>query len=274
MTRKCAPMCETCDQVRLQTRCPPVDLQASKVWGSGSLDTMFINITTHSDYQKYNPQILSRPAKVENDADHKIGPWVVVLDNFITDEECNRLIELGAMEGYKRSNGVGQEKVDGTFENLVNEARTSKNAWCQNKCYEDPIAKRVMYRIANITGIPEENSEFLQLLQYNVGEFYKTHHDFIDYLQTRPQGVRLLTVFLYLNDVDAGGGTNFPLLNITCMPKMGRALIWPSVLNDNPNAIDEQTSHQALAVEMGIKYAANAWLHQRDYKEPFRDDCQ
>ena len=267
-------MCQSCDQVHLQTRCPPVDLQAPKVWHPGSLDAMFINLTTHLDYQKYNPQILSRPTKVQYDADHKTGPWIVVLDNFITDEECNRLIELGAIEGYQRSNAVGQEMLDGTFENLLNEARTSHNAWCKNKCYEDPIAKRVMDRIASITGIPEENSEFLQLLKYNVGEFYKTHHDYIDYLQTRPQGVRLLTVFLYLNDVNEGGGTNFPLLNITCMPKKGRALIWPSVLNDNPDVEDERTSHQALVVESGIKYAANAWLHQRDYKEPYRDDCQ
>jgi hypothetical protein len=36
---------------------------------------------------------------------------------------------------------------------------------------------------------------------------------------------------MYLSDVDAGGGTDFPRLGITVMPKKGRALLWPSVYN-------------------------------------------
>ncbi len=55
------------------------------------------------------------------------------------------------------------------------------------------------------------------------------------------------------NDVEAGGGTNFPDLDITVMPKRGRVLIWPSVLDGDPNMEDERTSHQALPVEAGIK---------------------
>jgi len=70
-----------------------------------------------------------------------------------------------------------------------------------------------------------------------------------------------LTVYLYLNDVEAGGGTHFDKLNITVMPKRGRALLWPSVLNDDPNAKDGRTTHQALATEKGLKYGANAWFH-------------
>ena len=30
------------------------------------------------------------------------------------------------------------------------------------------------------------------------------HHDYIDFHQKRAQGVRILTVFLYLNDVEKG----------------------------------------------------------------------
>jgi prolyl 4-hydroxylase len=71
-------------------------------------------------------------------------------------------------------------------------------------------------------------------------------------------------VFLYLNDVEAGGGTKFNDLNITVMPKRGRALLWPSVHNDEPNLKDERTKHEALPVEAGVKYGANAWFHQFD----------
>jgi prolyl 4-hydroxylase len=70
--------------------------------------------------------------------------------------------------------------------------------------------------------------------------------------------VRVLTLYLYLNDVENGGGTNFDQLDITVMPKRGRALLWPSVLNSDPNEKDERTTHQALPVgKDSIKYGAN-----------------
>lgn len=92
---------------------------------------------------------------------------------------------------------------------------------------------------------------------------WQTHHDYIPHLKTRQAGVRLLTVFLYLNDVEEGGGTDFPDLGITVQPKRGRALIWPSVLDEDPDEKDGRTMHQALPVKKGIKYGANAWVHQR-----------
>jgi prolyl 4-hydroxylase len=90
----------------------------------------------------------------------------------------------------------------------------------------------------------------------------------------RQHGVRILTLYLYLNDVEAGGGTNFDELNITVMPKRGRALLWPSVYDDKPNDKDPRTTHQALPVEAGVKYGANAWFHMRDFKTPNGNGCQ
>ena len=136
------------------------------------------------------------------------------------------------------------------------------------------ITQAVVQRMEQITGIPAPNFEFLQLLRYEVGQFYKQHHDFIEYHLERKQGARTLTVFLYLNTVEQGGGTNFPKLgNMTVLPKRGRALIWPSVLDQDPNRKDPRTDHQALPVEKGIKFGANAWIHQRDFKEPYSRAC-
>ena len=53
---------------------------------------------------------------------------------------------------------------------------------------------------------------------------------------------------------------------MTVEPKPGRALMWPSVLDDDPSAIkrvsDHRTTHEALTVTRGRKLAANMWLHQ------------
>ena len=137
-------------------------------------------------------------------------------------------------------------------------------------CFDNEDVKAVQARIYNATSIHTDRSESLQLLRYEPGQFYNTHHDYIPQELERRQGVRILTVFLYLNEVEEGGETNFPSLQLTVTPKTGRALIWPSVLDEYPNAVDGRTEHRAMPVHKGIKYGANAWIHQR----ALRDECQ
>ena len=49
-------------------------------------------------------------------------------------------------------------------------------------------------------------------------------------------------------------------------PKKGRALLWPSMLNEDLLALDVRTYHEALEVKKGVKYGANVWMHLRDFK--------
>jgi prolyl 4-hydroxylase len=243
-------------------------------WYPGDLQKMFDNIVSNPYYgEKYDITVLSRPYYAKDGtaeaSNSQIGPWVMTLDNFLSEEEAERLIALGGAIGYERSTDVGEIEDDGSFERVVSQGRTSTNAWCNtDECNDDPVVNAVYERMSNLTQIPIVNSEPLQLLRYTPGQFYQSHHDYIEYEIKRKQGVRILTIFLYLNDVEAGGETDFPHLGLTVEPKLGRALIWPSVLNDDPNAADPRTQHQALAVKEGIKYGANAWLHQRGL-----DDC-
>jgi hypothetical protein len=81
----------------------------------------------------------------------------------------------------------------------------------------------------------------------------------------RQCGPRILTFFLYLSDVEAGGGTEFPKLGHTITPKVGRAVLWPSVYDSDPMELDPRTNHAALPVEAGTKFAANGWVHLYDY---------
>lgn len=78
---------------------------------------------------------------------------------------------------------------------------------------------------------------------------------------------------MYLSDVEEGGGTNFSKVGITVKPKKGRAVLWPSVLDGEPNEEDFRSEHQSLPVIEGVKYGANVWLHQRDFKTPYKFRC-
>ena len=103
-------------------------------------------------------------------------------------------------------------------------------------CQADAHIQRVMERAENVTRVPQANSEFvqvpqhlhnplavrgggpvlrlyllwhylLQVLQYEVGQYYGGHHDFIPAHSRLPCGPRVYTLFMYLSEVEEGGET-------------------------------------------------------------------
>jgi prolyl 4-hydroxylase len=278
MQTHCAPVCQTCDQLHYVARCP-VDMNQRNAWYPGDADAMFERIVNDPVYRQYhNATVLSRPNPPQDDDSNVVdGPWLIYLENFTTPEEAARLIELGGVVGYERSEDVGDEDETGEIDSVVSVGRTSTNAWCDPKqCENDPVVQPLIERMEKLTGITREYTEHLQLLKYEVGQFYEEHHDYIEIDRMRYSGVRILTVFLYLNTVERGGATNFPLLGptgISVQPRQGRVVLWPSVLDDDPHAKDDRTNHQAMPVQEGIKYGANAWYHQRQFRTGYDLGC-
>ena len=263
----CTLFCLNCETLHIESKCP-IDINEKSAWyAPNDLNDMFLSILKEQS-TSYNITVLSRPSLTEGDNSTNDGdaPWVLQIDNFLSTQEARALIELGADIGYARSTGTGALDSSGQQARQVSRHRTSTNAWCDTEeCNDHPVVQSIYERIFNFTHVPSEHSESLQLLRYEVGQFYKVHHDFIDIEVRRQQGVRIFTFFLYLNTLGAnmGGGTNFPRLNLTVQPMVGRAILWPNVLNRAPNVKDDRTAHQALVVEQGVKYGANAWYHQR-----------
>ncbi|KAG8466346.1 hypothetical protein KFE25_002102 [Diacronema lutheri] len=185
---------------------------------------------------------------------HSASPWVVTIDNFLSPAEADALLAAGGTDWTRSLAGDGVQQV-----------RTSSTSWCRARCLEDETVQAVQRRVEALTGVPVENAEYMQVLRYEPGQFYKVHHD-----QNSPRasawGPRLYTFFMYLSDVEAGGGTHFPRLNITVEPAKGRALLWTSVLDEDPYERDDRTDHEALDVIAGVKYAANYWLHMFPFR--------
>ncbi len=193
MRMHCAPACFSCDKLKLENRCP-MDRKVigPDVWSRGDLDKMFHRLSSEPYRSKYDVQVLSSPD------DEKRGPWVLTMENFVSEEESERLIDLGADNVYKRSTDIGALLPDGKYESKVSSRRTSWNSWCSGECTKDELVLAVTNRISNMTEIPLVNSEDLQLLRYEAGQYYRTHHDYIDFEVDRQQGVRIITVYLYL----------------------------------------------------------------------------
>lgn len=298
MKTNCAPSCMTCHLIDMTLRCPKLGDDVEAALYPGDLNKMFDRIVRRapgnrtdlsdeeqaalraSDTPMYTVQVHSQPemeevTQISAALDKSTPPWVVTLDNFLTAEECDTMIQLGYKYEYQVSKDVGGQKFDGSHEGVLSERRTSENAWCSRfaGCRNETIPTRIHQRMSDVLGIPPENSEDMQVLKYEVGQFYRVHHDYIPHQADRQCGPRILTFFLYLSDVEGGGGTRFPQLGITVEPKQGRALIWPSVYNSDPFKKDARMMHEAMEVTAGTKFAANGWFHMYDYETPQKKGC-
>jgi prolyl 4-hydroxylase len=118
----------------------------------------------------YTVHIHSQPdTGAQEVVDTSTPPWVITLDHFLTDEECTTMIQLGYKYEYERS----IEKVEGTYDDVQSDYRTSENAWCSSArgCRHETIPARLHQRMADVLGLPPENSEDIQILKYEVGQY-------------------------------------------------------------------------------------------------------
>ena len=153
--------------------------------------------------RRYNPKLISEPGKplankrasdgydrhraAQHSGHHAepVEPYVVTLENFISDEEIDAFIK-GCQSHFDRSLAGDQ----------LSPVRTSQQCWCSdNACERNPLTQRVAERIANLTRVPVRYMEPFQVLKYEKGQFYRTHHDQNSGLFT-PQGVRVYTFFM------------------------------------------------------------------------------
>lgn len=153
-----------------------IDEDATPALYPGDLNTLFEGIA--ANYSNHSASTFDIIATVHTHPNHSRGnfPWILTLDNFLLEEECDVLIKLGYDQGFHRSMDVEQstkqrDKEPSHF-GKITARRTSESAWCTTTsgCRDQNFPRRLHQRISDLLGIPKENSEDLQILKYNVGE--------------------------------------------------------------------------------------------------------
>ena len=177
-------------------------------------------------------------------------PLVVVLGSVLDDEECEALIQL-SKDLLQRS------KIGSTKE--VSDIRTSSGAFLTD--VKNNILARVEKRVSAIMGIPIEHGEGLHILNYKPGQEYKEHLDYFAPTSKAAKNNRISTLVLYLNDVEEGGTTFFPKLNLTVCPQKGMAVYFEYFYNDP--ILNELTLHAGAPVVKGEKWIATQWMRRQ-----------
>lgn len=203
---------------------------------------------------------------VQNLSDH---PPLLVLENFLSPEDCDTLITVAAPE-LRRS-----RVTDGKLSN----GRTSSSAFLTGHANEPivmDLEDRIIAAVCMVGRIVDSHrsrkgmqsllpshlisAEPFQVVHYSPGQSYTSHFD------NKMGCVRRACTFMaYLSDVESGGATHFPKAvaagtqqeGIKIMPKKGRALIFWSIVDGRE---DPHSLHEAETVERGSKWIVTKWL--------------
>jgi prolyl 4-hydroxylase len=189
------------------------------------------------------------------------APDVVLLDNFMTHDECDAFCEL-SKSTLTKSTVVD----DATGAHVGHEHRTSMGTYFT--LGQNDLVKKIEARIAEITGTHVPNGEGIQILNYAGGGEYRPHFDYFPdntggRVHTAKGGQRTITVIMYLNDVKAGGATVLPDIKLSVYPKKGSALYF-SYFNSK-GQVDPSTLHGGSPVIDGEKWIATKWIRERAY---------
>ncbi|KAK9687110.1 hypothetical protein K7432_014908 [Basidiobolus ranarum] len=170
-------------------------------------------------------------------------PFIKVIDDVYTVEECKRLIRLSEYHGYS-------DEPTNKFGQIVNSPRirNNRNVNIENGFETHELWSRIKEHIPQywmdkpVVGL----SKSLRFSKYTPDQYFYAHTDTSFYDESN-SGSRI-SVVLYLNDEDLEGGhTRFFSVEtmefIDIVPKAGRVLVF-----------EHEISHAGLSVKQGVKY--------------------
>lgn len=176
---------------------------------------------------------------------------------FVEPALCADLIAL--IDANRRPSTIADDNGDRYF-------RTSETCDLDSAL---PIVAQMEALLANLSGIDPAHGEPLQGQRYAVGQEFKPHTDYFspgggDYEKfCSVAGQRTWTFMIYLNHVEAGGGTRFKMIGKTFQPETGKLLCWNNRHRDG--GVNPATLHHGMKVRKGVKYVITKWYREKEW---------
>ena len=177
------------------------------------------------------------------------------IGEFFTPEECGRL--MGMIDAVAKPS----QAFDADY------SSGHRTSYSGDVDPYDPFVIKLQRRIDDLLGINPAYGETIQGQRYMPGQQFRAHTDWFPantpYWEEEKErgGQRSITAMAYLNPVEEGGATAFPLLGISFEPRPGTLLIWN---NADPEGVpNPQTIHAGMPVVKGTKYIITKWYRSR-----------
>eukprot|EP00536_Pseudo-nitzschia_multiseries_P004254 jgi/Psemu1/237484/estExt_Genewise1.C_700028 len=213
-----------------------------------------------------------------------LDPLVLTIDDFFTDEECDRYVELSLAPAKE-----GNEKTMDSFKTRSKTVGKDANAKSQRTSttwfHHYRNVPELMAKASRLVGLDTiDRWEEPQTVRYKRSEKFTWHLDALAPGQATDElgGQRLATLLVYLKDVESGGATMFRDLSpatagsdddessfLKVQPKKGSALVFFPAAGGIPNApFDIRTLHCGEVVAESSetdKWISQLWLRASPY---------
>lgn len=187
-------------------------------------------------------------------------PRLVVFSHFLTDEECDALIDAA-----RPRLAPSTVLADATGHDEHHAGRVSEGMFF-GRC-ETPLIQGIEERISQLVNWPIDQGETLQILRYGLGGKYDPHFDYFDPSipgsaePLKVAGNRVGTLIMVLQSPSKGGATIFPDAGIEVYPQRGQAIFFSY---DRPDP-STHTLHGGAPVVEGEKWIATKWFRERPF---------
>ncbi|XP_051140566.1 probable prolyl 4-hydroxylase 9 isoform X2 [Andrographis paniculata] len=196
-------------------------------------------------------------------------PRALYFPNFASHAQCQSIINMAKLQLKPSTLAL---RPGDTPENTKG-IRTSSGMFISSSEDKTGILNQIEEKIARATMIPKTHGESFNVLRYEIGQLYESHHDSFDpNIFGRQRSQRIASFLLYLSDVEEGGETMFPYENeiidpkydfhqctgLKVKPRQGDGLLFYSLF---PNGTLDPTSlHGSCPVIKGQKWVATKWI--------------
>ncbi|XP_052773905.1 transmembrane prolyl 4-hydroxylase-like [Mya arenaria] len=249
-----------------------------------------------------------------------VKPPIFEIPDFLSDEECDHIINSAARNGLGTSQIYGEDnEPDPNTQDIF---RVSQQTWLNRNNLGGMFLDNLQNKLSTLLNLSKEiikGSESMQVVNYLPNGHYHAHLDSTRNTGNKPccfqsscptppgpeccRICRYATVLYFLNNVDGGGETAFPLADadentmtrfleggnlahqwrnlsnfchnssVVIGPKRGTAIMWYSHLMEAETnylgEIDDYSYHGGCDVTKGTKWIANNWINAATYNERF-----
>jgi len=183
------------------------------------------------------------------------------IDGFLSKQTCELvLVELEYAFWYPST--VANRRPDGAVaSHYISEVRTSEST---DEEWFTPELRRqireVERRLATLLDYDPLRYERWQATRYRRGEAFDYHFDAGPWAADSA-GERTMTILIYLDAPQSGGGTHFKDQDIEIRAQAGRLVAWENLLRDGTR--DPDMLHASMPVKRGVKTTLVTWIRQR-----------
>ncbi|XP_016975120.2 prolyl 4-hydroxylase subunit alpha-2-like [Drosophila rhopaloa] len=202
----------------------------------------------------YSPFLQLAPIKME---ELNLDPPINIYHNLIHNEEIVLLKTLSNPHLKRSMFFTSANEVIEDFSNL----RTCKTMRLKDNAHHN-LMKNLNQRVMDATGLDVKDSEELQISNYGIGGHLYEHQDSAQSTNSSfwKYGNRIITALYYLSDVEQGGETVFPYLDLRVHTQKGSLLVWYNLLLNG--TCDWRVTHVSCPILKGDKWIATKWLRE------------